>query len=174
MAQTDSRNLCNMLLQIRLLLSFVLVATPAIATSFSIKQRPFSFVSSPSFSSLHNRPSSFLKMSSSEKGSPVVVVGSANQDLTTYTGILPQMGESVMGTKFQTSCGGKGANQAVAAAKLDMAPVSMICRVGDDQFGKALLSNFRKLRLILFHQSARLRNLYTCTRVSDDTPSSCS
>eukprot|EP00978_Attheya_sp_CCMP212_P026481 scaffold87167_cov56-Attheya_sp.AAC.10 len=155
MAQTDSQDeIFSMLLRIRLL--FILAATPAIATSFSIKQQQFSFVSSSSVSSRHNRPSSFLKMSSSDKGSPVVVVGSANQDLTTYTSILPQMGETVMGTKFQTSCGGKGANQAVAAAKLDMAPVSMICRVGDDQFGQALLSNFRKLLLLLFFSTSLL------------------
>jgi ribokinase/non-canonical purine NTP pyrophosphatase (RdgB/HAM1 family) len=75
----------------------------------------------------------------------VVVVGSANQDLTTYTSVLPQLGETIMGDTFQTSCGGKGANQACASASLGMAPVSMVCRVGKDVFGEALLGNFRRL-----------------------------
>jgi len=50
-----------------------------------------------------------------------------------------------MGQSFETCCGGKGANQAVAAASLDVCPVSMVCRVGPDSFGEALLSNFRKV-----------------------------
>lgn len=74
----------------------------------------------------------------------VVVVGSANQDLTTYTTRFPVKGETVLGTSFEQSCGGKGANQAVAAAGLGIAPVSMVCRVGADTFGEAILSNFRK------------------------------
>lgn len=73
----------------------------------------------------------------------VVVVGSANQDLTSYTKTLPHLGETVMGETFETSCGGKGANQACAAASLAISPVSMICRVGEDVFGKDLLENFR-------------------------------
>ena len=78
-------------------------------------------------------------------GAPkVVVVGSANQDLTSYTGVVPVLGQTVMGQTFDTSCGGKGANQAVAAASLGMVPVAMICRVADDVFGKSLLTNFRK------------------------------
>lgn len=74
--------------------------------------------------------------------SHVVVVGSANQDLTSYTGKLPVLGETVMGQKFETSCGGKGANQAKAAASLGLAPVSMVFRVGDDVFGQNLLKDF--------------------------------
>lgn len=74
----------------------------------------------------------------------IMVVGSANQDLTSNTGILPTIGETVMGNEFSTACGGKGANQAVAAASLALAPVAMVCRVGDDIFGQNLLSNFRK------------------------------
>ena len=73
-----------------------------------------------------------------------MVIGSANQDLTSYTRIVPTMGETVMGSSFETSCGGKGANQAVAAASLEIVPVSMVCRVGADSFGESLLNNFRK------------------------------
>lgn len=75
----------------------------------------------------------------------VVVVGSANQDLTCYTSTLPTLGETVMGSSFETSCGGKGANQAVAAASLGISPISMVCRVGQDSFGADLLANFRKV-----------------------------
>jgi hypothetical protein len=74
----------------------------------------------------------------------VLVVGSANQDLTSTTDILPVLGETVMGIDFSTACGGKGANQAVAAASLGVSPVSMVCRVGSDIFGQNLLDNFRK------------------------------
>jgi len=72
----------------------------------------------------------------------VVVVGSANQDLTSYTSTVPVLGQTVMGQTFDTSCGGKGANQAVAAACLGMVPVRMVCRVADDVFGTELLENF--------------------------------
>ncbi len=75
----------------------------------------------------------------------ILVVGSANQDLTSNTGVLPSIGETVMGNDFSTACGGKGANQAIAAASLSLAPVAMVCRVGDDIFGQNLLTNFRKL-----------------------------
>lgn len=75
-----------------------------------------------------------------------MVVGSANQDLTSNTEVLPTMGETVMGKDFATACGGKGANQAVAAASLQLAPVAMVCRVGDDVFGQNLLANFRKFK----------------------------
>ena len=71
---------------------------------------------------------------------PVVVVGSANQDLTSYTSVIPKLGETVTGESFATSSGGKGANQARAAASLSQ-DVHMVCRVGDDVFGKDLLEN---------------------------------
>lgn len=51
-------------------------------------------------------------------------------------------GETVLGDSFKTVPGGKGANQAVAAARLG-AEVAMIGRVGDDAFGKDILENFR-------------------------------
>jgi ribokinase len=76
----------------------------------------------------------------------ILVVGSANQDLTSNTEVLPTIGETVMGQDFATACGGKGANQAVAAASLNLAPVGMVCRVGDDLFGENLLGNFRKYK----------------------------
>ncbi len=71
----------------------------------------------------------------------VVVVGSANIDLTTFTDRFPRPGETIFGRKFQLGFGGKGANQAVAAA-LCGAKVSMVARVGDDLFGPATIENF--------------------------------
>jgi ribokinase len=67
----------------------------------------------------------------------VVVVGSINMDLVAYTARIPAEGETVIGTAFQTHHGGKGANQAVAVARLGF-PVAMIGRIGDDAFGVQL------------------------------------
>ncbi len=71
----------------------------------------------------------------------IVVVGSANVDLTTFTDRFPRPGETVFGNEFQLGFGGKGANQAVAARKCG-ARVSMVARVGDDLFGPATIANF--------------------------------
>jgi ribokinase len=73
----------------------------------------------------------------------VVVVGSANIDLTTFTDQFPRPGETIFGDRFQLGFGGKGANQAVAAA-LCGAKVSMVARVGDDLFGPATVENFKR------------------------------
>lgn len=68
---------------------------------------------------------------------PAVVVGSINIDLVARTGRIPAAGETVSGSKFEVHHGGKGANQAVAIARLGY-PVRMIGRVGDDAFGQQL------------------------------------
>src|SRR3954471_15472572 len=70
---------------------------------------------------------------------PVVVIGSINMDLVCRTPSIPKPGETILGSDFVTIPGGKGANQAVAAAKLG-APVHMIGRVGSDDFGQRLLN----------------------------------
>ena len=62
-------------------------------------------------------------------------------DLIAYAPRLPAPGETLMGTRFQTGYGGKGANQAVAAARLGAA-VAMVARVGGDVFGADMLANF--------------------------------
>src|ERR1041385_6051354 len=72
----------------------------------------------------------------------IVVVGSANIDLTTITDTFPRPGETIFGKEFHLGFGGKGANQAVAAS-LCGARVSMIARVGDDLFGPATIANFQ-------------------------------
>jgi ribokinase len=68
----------------------------------------------------------------------IVVVGSANIDLTTFTDAMPRAGETIFGREFHLGFGGKGANQAVAA-RLCGARVSMVARVGDDLFGPATM-----------------------------------
>ncbi|MEM1659139.1 MAG: ribokinase [Candidatus Jordarchaeales archaeon] len=72
----------------------------------------------------------------------VVVVGSSHVDFTILLDRIPRVGETVIGKEFRLSPGGKGANQAVAAARLG-AKVYMVSRVGRDHFGRMLLENFK-------------------------------
>lgn len=71
---------------------------------------------------------------------PIVVVGSINMDLVARTPRIALAGETLIGTGFETTPGGKGANQAVAVARLGI-PVVMAGMVGEDVFGEALLAN---------------------------------
>jgi ribokinase len=74
----------------------------------------------------------------------VVVVGSANIDLTTFTDQFPRPGETIFGDRFDLGFGGKGANQAVAASFCG-AEAHMVARVGDDLFGPPTIQNFKAL-----------------------------
>jgi ribokinase len=67
----------------------------------------------------------------------IIVFGSINMDLVARTARLPVPGETLIGRSFQMVPGGKGANQAVAAARLGV-PVQMVGRVGGDSFGQDL------------------------------------
>jgi len=73
----------------------------------------------------------------------LVVVGSCNTDLVVQASRLPKPGESVLGGVFQRFQGGKGANQAVAAARMG-AEVTFVARLGDDGFGREALSLLEK------------------------------
>jgi ribokinase len=73
----------------------------------------------------------------------IVVIGGINTDYLIRGEILPVRGETVEGEVFQQGCGGKGANQAVAAARLG-ARVAMIGRVGPGERGEAMVENLRK------------------------------
>lgn len=75
-----------------------------------------------------------------EQPADVIVVGSINQDVTVTVPAIPQAGETVLGGALSISPGGKGANQAVAAARLG-ARVTMVGRVGNDPAGHAMLDN---------------------------------
>ncbi len=89
-------------------------------------------------------------MSDSNPGQPrkfilprVVVVGSLNMDLVVRTSRIPRPGETIHGENLSLIPGGKGANQAVAAAQLG-AQCKMIGRVGDDAFGSRLIAALRE------------------------------
>ncbi|WP_036128328.1 PfkB family carbohydrate kinase, partial [Lysinibacillus sphaericus] len=64
----------------------------------------------------------------------ITVIGSLNMDLVVHMDTFPKQGETILGNAFQTVPGGKGANQAVAAARLG-SEVAMIGCVGEDYFG---------------------------------------
>ena len=72
----------------------------------------------------------------------IVVVGGANMDYLVRGRALPKPGETVMGDEFQEAPGGKGANQAVAAARLG-ARVVLVARVGADERAKTILKRLK-------------------------------
>lgn len=74
----------------------------------------------------------------------ICVVGSSNMDLISKIPRLPKMGETLVGHYFHMSCGGKGANQAVMAAKLG-AQVTMVTKLGRDPLGEMIFKNYRDL-----------------------------
>jgi ribokinase len=76
-------------------------------------------------------------------GPRIVVIGSANTDLTVVTTRLPSPGETVLGGDLITAGGGKGANQAVAAARAG-GDVAFVGRIGNDDFGKATVGRLRR------------------------------
>mmetsp|Transcript_42465 Transcript_42465/g.98399 ORF Transcript_42465/g.98399 Transcript_42465/m.98399 type:complete len:346 (+) Transcript_42465:71-1108(+) len=92
----------------------------------------------------------------------VVVIGSCNIDLVAFAPRLPKEGETLTGTEFKTLFGGKGANQAVMAAKLG-APTAMVGKVGRDSFGQEMLANFKK---------AGVRTRHVTQTTSDEPESS--
>lgn len=73
----------------------------------------------------------------------ILVVGSSNTDMIAEVPTIPMPGETVLGSNFRTSAGGKGANQAVAAARLG-ADVTFICGIGKDDLGAKAIDGFRK------------------------------
>ncbi|MGH7214426.1 MAG: ribokinase [Tepidisphaeraceae bacterium] len=92
---------------------------------------------------------------------PIVVIGSVNMDLVCRARHMPAPGETVIGGDVATIPGGKGANQAVAAAKLGR-NVHLVARVGDDDFGQRLM-------LGLKHHGVRTRHV----TVTEGTASGC-
>jgi len=80
-------------------------------------------------------------MANSQDTPRIVVVGSSNMDLVVKAARIPAVGETILGGDFIMTPGGKGANQAVAAAKLG-ADVCLVARLGEDMFGEQSLDNF--------------------------------
>jgi ribokinase len=81
---------------------------------------------------------------------PIVVVGSINMDLVSRTESFPKIGETVTGLGFEMHSGGKGANQAVAIARLGY-PAILLGAVGTDLFGQNLLSTLKPYGVDISH-----------------------
>jgi len=79
--------------------------------------------------------------------SRIIVLGSVNTDLVIRGPRLPVPGETVLGGRFYQAQGGKGANQAVAAARVASDPVTFIGAVGDDVFGREVRAQFTRENL---------------------------
>lgn len=77
------------------------------------------------------------------KKNEILVIGSSNTDMVIKAGRLPIPGETVLGGSFFMNSGGKGANQAVAAARLG-GTVSLIAKVGNDIFSRQAIDLFKK------------------------------
>ena len=73
----------------------------------------------------------------------ITVIGSANMDLVVGTEDFPNQGETVLGNVFDTVPGGKGANQAIAAARLG-SETHMVACVGNDSFGTSIINNLEQ------------------------------
>jgi ribokinase len=73
----------------------------------------------------------------------ILVIGSANTDMVVKTPRFPEAGETIIGGDFFMFAGGKGANQAVAAARLG-ADVTFVCKIGNDIFGKNAIEGYQK------------------------------
>lgn len=80
----------------------------------------------------------------------IYIAGSLNTDLTIKSPYMPKAGETLTGSDFITACGGKGANQAYAAAKLG-GIVKMCGAVGKDGFGKMLIENLKSVGVNVKH-----------------------
>jgi ribokinase len=76
-------------------------------------------------------------------GKKIVVVGSSNTDMILQSERVPKAGETILGGRFSTAAGGKGANQAVASARAG-GDVHFIARLGDDMFGQKALAGFKQ------------------------------
>ena len=74
----------------------------------------------------------------------IVVIGSLNMDIVALVPRLPSLGETIIGSQYLNNFGGKGANQACAAAKLG-GNVAMLGRVGDDEFGRHMRANLESV-----------------------------
>jgi ribokinase len=103
----------------------------------------------------------------------ICVVGSTNIDLTFRTARLPKPGETFAGRGFQLGFGGKGANQAVMAARLD-ARVSMVTKIGRDVFGEQARRNFEDQGIDTTHVTTdAARPTGVAAILVDDAASNC-
>jgi len=88
--------------------------------------------------------------SARSQGPAVVVVGSSNTDMILRVSRVPRPGETLLGGEFSTAAGGKGANQAVAAARAG-GRVTFVARVGRDSLGEEALAGFEREGIVVSH-----------------------
>ena len=81
--------------------------------------------------------------------STIIVIGSVNTDLVVRGPRLPRAGETVLEGAFYRAQGGKGANQAVAAARASRQPVTFVAAVGDDDLGVSSVAALAEENLVL-------------------------
>lgn len=96
----------------------------------------------------------------------IFVLGSINMDLVMETERMPQLGESVIGNGFMANQGGKGANQAVACAKLG-ANCTFLGAIGDDEHGQKLISSLKRYGVGTDGVQYALQNSGTCMILFD-------
>jgi ribokinase len=82
--------------------------------------------------------------------SSIVVVGSSNTDMIIQLDRIPRPGETILGGEFTTAAGGKGANQAVGAARAG-GNVTFVARVGQDMFGNQAITGFKRDGICVDH-----------------------
>lgn len=82
----------------------------------------------------------------------IIVIGSCNTDMVIKADRLPVPGETIIGGSFMMNPGGKGANQAVAAARLK-GNVHFIAKTGNDLFGKRSIENSTKTKVFMLRIS---------------------
>ena len=96
-------------------------------------------------------------MNAVQQPGELLVVGSINMDLVFQTSRLPSLGETVIGGSFCQINGGKGANQAVAAARGSNVPVKLFAAVGGDGYATSIMESFKlesRLSVALIQQVA--------------------
>ena len=97
----------------------------------------------------------------------ILVVGSTMIDLIAYAERLPEAGETLVGTGFRSGFGGKGANQAVAAARFG-ARVALVNTVGDDAYGgETIATSVNASRRVCSYWSTRKEMGRVCDRLHD-------
>jgi ribokinase len=89
---------------------------------------------------------SFPNLKNKRVNMSIVVIGSSNTDMIIKVPRIPKPGETILGGQFSTAAGGKGANQAVAAARAG-GNVTFITKVGDDVLGEQAIQGFQKDRM---------------------------
>jgi ribokinase len=120
----------------------LILGKPAVFLGFFADPRAGSVRSAgPTFANLddddRSRHNAFVRLPKN-----ILVIGSSNTDMIIRVPRIPNPGETVLGSRFTMAAGGKGANQAVAAARAG-GRVTFVARIGDDVFGAEALDNFK-------------------------------